>query len=296
MSDFVAGFSARQNAAAAALQQAFAPPGGFAPSACRACTSIWAPGRSRSVRRRRPAAWARRRPTMSRPAIRAISIPPAAITIRPRAGTPCRVRGSRRTGGRSDHRRPCLGPCGGLCRRARRRPAPVPGAGRGEARDSRMVDHHRGAVRAHRSPGDGRTAAPDRADAGRQAGGEIGVDAERLAGRIEGAMDLLSDAKEAAMLRVHPDDVAMRPNACPRPSSPSATRMWSAAASSSKAPRPSSRTAPRCGSTSSPPRSTRFPFRNAEPFHHRLSRNHGPGGLRAAPPWWRVGWPPMTAC
>ncbi|GAA3259737.1 hypothetical protein GCM10020258_21740 [Sphingomonas yabuuchiae] len=32
MSDFVAGFSARQNAAAAALQQAFAPPGGFAPS------------------------------------------------------------------------------------------------------------------------------------------------------------------------------------------------------------------------------------------------------------------------
>ena len=39
--------------------------------------------------------------------------------------------------------------------------------------------------------------------------GEIGVDGERLAGRIEAAIDLMADAQEAALLRVHPDDVAL---------------------------------------------------------------------------------------
>jgi flagellar assembly protein FliH len=39
--------------------------------------------------------------------------------------------------------------------------------------------------------------------------GEIGVSADLLAGRIETAADLLSDANESAMLRVHPDDVAL---------------------------------------------------------------------------------------
>lgn len=37
---------------------------------------------------------------------------------------------------------------------------------------------------------------------------ETGIDAARLTSRIEGAIDLLSEAHESAMLRVHPDDVA----------------------------------------------------------------------------------------
>lgn len=39
--------------------------------------------------------------------------------------------------------------------------------------------------------------------------GETGVAPDILAGRIEAATELLSDAAESAMLRVHPDDVAL---------------------------------------------------------------------------------------
>lgn len=39
--------------------------------------------------------------------------------------------------------------------------------------------------------------------------GESGVAPDVLAGRIEAATDLLSDSAESAMLRVHPDDVAL---------------------------------------------------------------------------------------
>ncbi len=39
--------------------------------------------------------------------------------------------------------------------------------------------------------------------------GDVGVAAERLASRIDIAADMLSDAAESAMLRVHPDDVAL---------------------------------------------------------------------------------------
>lgn len=39
--------------------------------------------------------------------------------------------------------------------------------------------------------------------------GEAGVSAELLARRVEAATDLLADASESAMLRVHPDDVAL---------------------------------------------------------------------------------------
>ncbi len=39
--------------------------------------------------------------------------------------------------------------------------------------------------------------------------GEIGIPADRLAGRIEAAIDLLADSAESAILRVHPDDVAL---------------------------------------------------------------------------------------
>lgn len=39
--------------------------------------------------------------------------------------------------------------------------------------------------------------------------GDVGVEAERLAARVEVAADMLADAAESAMLRVHPDDVAL---------------------------------------------------------------------------------------
>ena len=39
--------------------------------------------------------------------------------------------------------------------------------------------------------------------------GEIGVSPELLAGRIEAATDLLADSAEAALLRLHPEDVAL---------------------------------------------------------------------------------------
>ena len=46
--------------------------------------------------------------------------------------------------------------------------------------------------------------------------GEIGVSADLLAGRIETAADLLADASESAMLRVHPDDVALLDGRLPK--------------------------------------------------------------------------------
>lgn len=39
--------------------------------------------------------------------------------------------------------------------------------------------------------------------------GDVGVEADRLAARVDVAADLLADAAESAMLRCHPDDVAL---------------------------------------------------------------------------------------
>jgi flagellar assembly protein FliH len=39
--------------------------------------------------------------------------------------------------------------------------------------------------------------------------GEVGVAADRLAARVDAATEMLADANESAMLRVHPDDVAL---------------------------------------------------------------------------------------
>jgi len=46
--------------------------------------------------------------------------------------------------------------------------------------------------------------------------GEIGVAPELLARRIEAAAELLADSAEAAMLRVHPDDVALLEGKLPK--------------------------------------------------------------------------------
>lgn len=46
--------------------------------------------------------------------------------------------------------------------------------------------------------------------------GEIGVSGELLAARVESAVDLLADAAESAILRVHPDDVALLDGRLPK--------------------------------------------------------------------------------
>ncbi|MEG3084273.1 FliH/SctL family protein [Sphingomonas sp. PB2P12] len=46
--------------------------------------------------------------------------------------------------------------------------------------------------------------------------GEVGIAPDVLAGRIETAADLLSDAAESALLRVHPDDVALLEGRLPK--------------------------------------------------------------------------------
>ena len=46
--------------------------------------------------------------------------------------------------------------------------------------------------------------------------GEVGVAPDMLARRIDSAADMLSDAAESAMLRVHPDDVALLEGKLPR--------------------------------------------------------------------------------
>lgn len=46
--------------------------------------------------------------------------------------------------------------------------------------------------------------------------GEVGVSGELLAGRIESAVDCLADAAESALLRVHPDDVALLEGRLPK--------------------------------------------------------------------------------
>jgi len=46
--------------------------------------------------------------------------------------------------------------------------------------------------------------------------GEAGVSADLLAGRIEAAADMLADSAESALLRVHPDDVPLLEGKLPR--------------------------------------------------------------------------------
>ena len=46
--------------------------------------------------------------------------------------------------------------------------------------------------------------------------GEIGISPDLLAGRIESATELLADSAEAALLRLHPDDVALIEGTLPK--------------------------------------------------------------------------------
>ncbi len=113
--------------------------------------------------------------------------------------------------------------------------------------------------------------------------GEIGVDADRLTGRIEAAMDLLSDAKEAAMLRVHPDDVALLTERLPQTvfpvGDPNVERGGFVLESASTIVEDG----PSLWLDQLAAAIDKVPVPNAEPFHDRLSGNAVPGGFRPAP-------------
>lgn len=211
MSDFVAGFSARQNAAAAALQQAFAPPGGFAPSGMPGVNIDLGSG---------PISFRPQAPTGGLGATAADNVAPG----QPRHFHPASrdhdpTQGWDPFAACEDVAEPAIDPLAaahasghaegyaeGLAAAQRQFQAQA----EAEARDGHMVDSIAQALNA-------RIDRQAMAEQLRQTVlmlvgklvGEIGVDADRLTGRIEAAMDLLSDAKEAAMLRVHPDDVAL---------------------------------------------------------------------------------------
>ena len=213
MSDFVAGFSARQNAAAAALHQAFAPPGGFAPSNMAGLGIDLGSGPI-SFRPQGPAGTgagqtsgaprqADGQPRHFHPANRdqdptegwdpfAACEDAAAPAIDPIAAA--------HDAGHAE------GYAAGLAAAA----AQFQARAEAEARDGQMVDAIAQALssRVDRSMMAEQLRQTVLALVGKLVG-EIGVDADRLTGRIEAAIDLLADAQEAAMLRVHPDDVAL---------------------------------------------------------------------------------------
>ena len=212
MSDFVAGFSARQDAAAAALQQAFAPPGGFARSDM-AGLGIGLGSGPISFRPRSPVPGDEGEPASD-------------ATIRPRHFHPANRQDDAAEGW--DPFAACQDPVAPDAPtdpiEAARAAAHAEGYAQGvdaatreyqallegQARDGQLVD---GIAQAMAS----------RIDRNLMAGqlrqtvmalvtrlvGEVGIDADRLTTRIEGAIDLLAESHESAMLRVHPDDVAL---------------------------------------------------------------------------------------
>lgn len=211
MSDFVAGFSARQNAAAAALQQAFSPSGGFAPSGMPGLGIDLGSG---------PISFRPQAPTGGLGATPADAVPPG----QPRHFHPASrdhdpTQGWDPFAACEGGSEPAVDPIDaarasghaegyaeGLAAAAREFQAQA----EAEARDGQMIDSIAQAL-------SGRVDRQAMAEQLRQTVlmlvgklvGEIGVDADRLAGRVEAAIDHLSDANEAAMLRVHPDDVAL---------------------------------------------------------------------------------------
>ncbi|WP_343526598.1 FliH/SctL family protein [Sphingomonas sp.] len=212
MSDFVAGFSARQNAAAAALHQAFAPPGGFARSDM-AGLGIDLDSGPISFRPRSPV-----------PGGAGDSAPDA--TARPRHFHPANRQDDPTEGW--DPFAACENPS-----TAQTAPDPIEAAraaGHAEGyaqgvdtatreyqalfeaqtRDGQLVD---GIAQAMASRIDRNLMATQLRQTVMalvtRLVGEVGIDADRLAARIEGAIDLLADSHESAMLRVHPDDVPL---------------------------------------------------------------------------------------
>lgn len=213
MSDFVAGFSARQNAAAAALQQAFAPPGGFARADLPGLAGL-------AIDLKAEPASFRARPPM--PGGQGVHDP--AAEVRPRHFHPVN-RAEDPTGGWDpfaacdDSAEPAADPIAmahaagyaeGYTAGVDAATAEFQALVEGQARDGQLIE---GIAQALTSQVDREVMAGQLRHTVMtlvtRLVGEIGVDADRLTTRIEGAIDLLTNTQESAMLRVHPDDVAL---------------------------------------------------------------------------------------
>ena len=209
MSDFVAGFSARQNAAAAALQQAFTPPGGFARTDLPGLAGLGIDLGSGpiSFRARAPMPGGQPatepagevKPRHFHPVNRAEDAPenwdPFAACEHGAEPAPDPIAMAR---------------AAGYAEGVEAATAEFQALAAGQARDGQLIDGIAQALasRIDRELIAGQLRHTVMALVTRLVG-EIGVDADRLTARIEGAVDLLTDAQESAMLRVHPDDVAL---------------------------------------------------------------------------------------
>jgi len=196
MSDFVVGFTTRNEGVAQALQAAFAiQPAGFAPADIRerigARPSHFSPqaGEPKHFHPADPAS----NPTAG--------WDPFAATAEPSPGFADPISAA--------HAR-------GL---AEGRAAALAEMGEGEGRDAALFAQLADALKA-----DDRF---DRAELARRMRqtvlflvtrlvGEVGIAPDLLATRIEAATDMLADAAESAMLRVHPDDVALLDGKLPK--------------------------------------------------------------------------------
>jgi len=223
MSDFVAGFSARQNAAAAALQQAFAPPGGFARSDLpgMGAGSVAGAGADMGMGFDLGAGPVSFRPRSPVPG--ADSAPEADGQARPRHFHPANrtedpTQGWDPFAACEESEEPAADPIA-----AARAAAHAEGYAQGvedatrefqalseaQARDAELIGgiSHALSSRIDRDMMANQLRHTVMALVTRLVG-ETGIDAARLTARIEGAIDLLAEAHESAMLRVHPDDVA----------------------------------------------------------------------------------------
>lgn len=213
MSDFVAGFSARQNAAAAALQQAFTPPGGFARTDLPGLAGLGIDLGSGpiSFRARSPM------PGDQSAAEPAGEVKPRHFHPVNRAEDPtdgwdpfaaCEPGADPATDPIAMAR--AAGHAEGYAEGVEAATAEFQALAAGQARDGQLLDGITQALAARidRELIAGQLRHTVMALVTRLVG-EIGIDADRLTARIEGAVDLLTDAQESAMLRVHPDDVVL---------------------------------------------------------------------------------------
>ncbi|MCT8001121.1 flagellar assembly protein FliH [Sphingomonas sanguinis] len=219
MSDFVAGFSARQNAAAAALQQAFAPPGAFARSDLSGMAM--APGTGVGVGFDMGADPVSFRPRSPMPGGDAPRDPD--MQARPRHFHPANpsqdpTQGWDPFAACEESAEPAADPIA-----AARAAGHAEGYAQGvedatrefqalteaQSRDEQLIGgiSHALSSRIDRDMMANQLRHTVMALVTRLVG-ETGIDADRLTSRIEGAIDLLAEAHESAMLRVHPDDVA----------------------------------------------------------------------------------------
>lgn len=180
-SGFTAGYAGRHAAAADVLQAAFAPPLGFAPRDPRARAHGGNGGKPRHFSPANPAT----NPTEGWNPLDPDAAPPEFVDPVEAA----------RAAGYAD----------GLADAAL-------AAGAGESRDQQLLAELVAALRAGSQLDRERMARKLRQTVlvlVTKLVGEAGISADLLAGRVESAAELLADAAESALLRLHPDDVAL---------------------------------------------------------------------------------------